>query len=376
MLPVLLAIATATTALGPTSTATEAPDAHLGVEWLVLPIVQFNDDAGFIYGLHFPLIDYGDGDAKPYRWALELKLRHSTRNRHEHYLWLDLQDVLGLRVTARATFLRIADANYFGIADTRVLADPTAKTYHYLLTEPRVQLHVSQRFSGDFVWGAGLGLSETSTELDPTSQLARERPLGVDGGRALQLLATLAYDTRDDELVPTEGTYVELYAKLAPALLGSTFTFGGAGLAAHAYASPLAHLVFAQRLLAETLAGDVPFYELGRIGGSTNVFGLGGVFTQRGVLESRAIGRHKLLSNSEVRYYFPTLFRRITLGLGAFVDVSLVLDDATARELGRRLRPSAGGELSVKWKDLVLFRVDVGASAEGPLIYVEGRHLF
>jgi hypothetical protein len=351
--------------------------ARLGLDGLVLPIVQFNDDAGFIYGLHVPLIDYGDGTARPYRWAVELKLRHSTRNRHEHYLWADLPDVSGLRLTLRGTYLRIADANYFGVARTETLDAPRQKIYQYLLDEPRVQLVATRRFLGSFVWGAGISFSATSTEYLASSLLAAERPVGVDGGRALLLLGTVAYDNRDDELVPTRGAYVELYAKGAVAGLGSTFSLGGAGLAVQGYTSPLSRFVLAGRVLAESLVGDVPFYELGRIGGSTNVFGLGGVFTQRGFLESRFLGRHKLLSNLEARYYFPSFFRRrVTLGLAAFFDGSVILDGVDAETLFSRLRPSGGGALLVKWKELVLFRVDAGVSAEGTLLYVEGRHLF
>ncbi|MCK6552257.1 outer membrane protein assembly factor [Myxococcota bacterium] len=350
---------------------------RLGLDGLVLPIVQFNDDAGFIYGIHVPLIDYGDGTARPYRWAVELKLRHSTRNRHEHYLWADLPDVAGLRLTLRGTYLRIADANYFGVARTELLAEPRQRFYQYLLDEPRIQLVASRRFLGEFLWGVGVSFSATSTEYLESSLLAAERPLGADGGRALFLLGTLAWDTRDDELVPTRGVYVELYAKGAVEGLGSSFGLGGAGLAVQGYTSPLHRFVLAGRVLAESLTGDVPFYELGRIGGSTNVFGLGGVFTQRGFLESRFLGRHKVLSNLEARQYFPSFFRRrVTLGLAAFFDASLVLDGAEAADLLPRIRPSGGGALLVKWKELVLFRVDAGVSAEGTLLYVEGRHLF
>src|SRR5687767_661640 len=126
-----LALLLATSALASVGTST-APE---GLDFLVLPILQFNDDAGLIYGIHFPLVDYGAG-AAPYVWYFEIKLRHSTKNRHEHFLLFDLQDFFGARLTLRGELLRIDDANYFGIENTRHIEDPEADLFHYRLTEP------------------------------------------------------------------------------------------------------------------------------------------------------------------------------------------------------------------------------------------------
>jgi len=73
-----------------------------------------------------------------------------------------------------------------------------------------------------------------------------------------------------------------------------------------------------------------------------------------------------VLSNTEICYSFPKLFNFATFGFGAFADVAWVKEP----------RPSAGGEISVKWKELIVFRIDVGVSAEGTLLYVEGYYLF
>lgn len=333
----------------------------------MLPILQFNDDAGLIYGIHFPLVDYGEG-VTPYLWYFEIKLRHSTKNRHEHFLLFDLQDLGGVRFTLRGEFLRIADAHYYGIANTEKITDVEAPLYRYRLTEPRIQTLFTQKFAGNFLWGAGLQFNHTRADIAEGALLGSDRPLGYDGGHAFIALATLAHDTRDSELVPRDGHFVEIYAKAATRPLGSSFSFHGAGLVAQAYHAPIRSLVFAQRLMLETLGGEVPFYELSRIGGRTSVFGVGGVFTQRGAAESRFIGRTKALSNTEVRFYFPKLFNFATFGLGAFFDLSSV-------EL-RRLKPSGGGEISVKWKELIVFRIDAGISEEGTRLYVEGFHMF
>src|SRR5688500_297814 len=106
-LPILVVLSLSTmTATASTSTASTAEH-----DWLVLPILQFNDDAGLIYGIHFPVVEYSGG-RDPYAWYFEIKLRHSTKNRHEHYALFDHRDVFRARLTVRADFLRIDDAHY------------------------------------------------------------------------------------------------------------------------------------------------------------------------------------------------------------------------------------------------------------------------
>jgi hypothetical protein len=344
------------------------------VDWIVLPILQFNDDAGMIYGLHFPIGSY-DGERLPYVWFAEAKLRHSTRNRHEHYALFDLRHVFDFRVTLRADFLHIDDANFFGVANS-ARVDHLDAQYRYRLTEPRaLGFIIGPTFDPRLTWGAGLSASATRTRVDEGGLLARDRPLGWDGGRSVVGLLSFAFDSRDSELVPSRGQFIELYLKAATRPLGSTYSFQGAGLTAHAYHALLPWLVFAQRAMVESLGGAVPFYEQNRIGGRAHVFGLGGVFTQRGFAEARFIGRNKVLSNSELRFYLPTLFERLTLGVGAFLDVSTLLD-RVGPDHPLVLHPSVGAAISVQWRKLILFRVDYGVSQEGGLLYIEGRHLF
>lgn len=366
--------------------STVAPDASLvaeeeeeaqpdGIDWFVAPVAKFNDDIGFMYGGHLALVEHAGG-ADPFAWFFEIKLRHSTKNRHEHWLYFDTPRFFGLRFRTVAEVLHVSDANYFGVARTETLEETGSKTFNYQLTEPRVQTYLFDEIGGDFFWGVGLTVHYTRTEYGEETLIAKERPPGVDGGHGVIGLVALSYDSRDDELRPHNGIFAEAYAKAATRPLGSSMSYQGVGLVARGYYELLPELVVAVRLMAEDLGGDVPFYEMARIGGSRSVFGLGGVFSQRGVAESRYIGRTKLLSNVELRYYFPQLFGLVSIGLGAFADASLVTDGAAFSELPGRVRPSGGGEITVKWKDVVIVRFDLGFSEEETNFYVEGRHLF
>ncbi len=364
----LLLIAAATT----TSSVAEEPPPDF--DWLAVPVLKFNDDIGLMYGVHTLFKEYGDDGE--FDWFLEIKLRHSTKNRHEHWLYFDMPAFFGLRLFVLTEVLRIDDANYFGIANVERLDEPSDPYNQYRLTEPRVQTFLSDDLDDTWRWGFGLTFAYTDTRFIDTSRLAAERPTGFDGGHSLIGLAALVHDGRDDELRPSSGQYLQLYAKAATRPLGSSFSFQGVGVETSIYFSPFANFVYAGRLMVESVGGDVPFYELARIGGGRSAFGLGGVFTQRGFAESRFIGKHKALTNQELRYYFPAIFDLLSFGVGGFVDVSLVADGASVADWPGRLRPSVGAELTAKWKDLVVVRADLGFSNEETVFYIEGRHLF
>lgn len=352
----------------------EGADEEHGLSWIMFPLFKGNDDAGFIYGAQTALV-WEDPEAAPYLWESRLKLRLSTTGRHDHIWLFDAPDLLGsdFRITSRATFQRIDDANYFGVGNDTAFVESDRNRYGF--TEFRAELYVRRELGRNLYLGAGAAFANTQVDAASNTLLAQESPRGIDGGIGAVTLLYAGYDSRDHDIVPTDGALTEVYLKQSNPGLGSTHGYVGLGINQQLYLSPLPWLVLAQRFMAEDLSGEVPFYELGRIGGSTNFPGLGGVFSQRGFVEQRFIGETKLLSNSEARAYFPPLWEKLVLGVGAFVDVSRVMD-AGEVAFWRDLHPAVGAEFSVSWDKLFVFRVDYAVSEEGGLFYIEGRHIF
>lgn len=356
--------------------AASADALRRGRDWLAIPVFEFNEDEGFVYGVKLELVDFKDGEVKPYAWNVETKLQHSTTNRHQHRLQVDIPKVAdsNWRVLARADFLRIDDANYFGLGNDTV--NTGDESFHqFRLTEPRLSGQGRYSLGAGFFLGVAMHLSWTLIEVPEGRLLTLDAPVGIDGGRDVLGLVSLGYDTRDDELVPTSGIFAEVYTKGSTKLLGSSFSTFGLGATAQGYVSPLTGLVLAQRLVIEHLGGDVPFYDMQRIGVQPSYRALGGVYSQRGYLETRFIGPTRALSNSEVRVYFPPLFEKLFLGVAGFLDVSRVIED-DGRSFSGGLHPSGGGGFLINWKDAFVFRMDYGVSNEDGLFYIEGRHMF
>lgn len=346
-----------------------------GFEWFAFPTFKGNSDAGFIYGGQLAMIDYADGD-EPFAWEFRLKLNHSTKNRHQHFLIFDTPHLLpgNLRYYLQLEVLHIADANYFGIGNETVRDEELPDLYRFQLTEPRLQTHVLRElYKRVFVvGGVSVGFSWVSAE--PDSLLAIEQPVGSEGGRSIAGLIGAGIDTRDNEIVTREGVYAELYSRFALTPLAETSWFGG-GIYQTSYWSPLVDwIVFGQRLMFEVLGGTPPVTEMMRIGGTRNFRGLGGVFSQRGFAENRFIGTTKGLANFEIRAYFPPLFKHLVFGAGPFLDVSRVFDGSGS--FFRVWHVASGGEFTINWRESFLFRLDYAVSSEGGEFYIEGRHLF
>ncbi|GEM_PF-4795366 len=348
-----------------------------GIDWIAFPTFEGNSDAGFTYGAQASIIDYGRLE-DAFIWELRANVSNSTLNRQHHKLFFDapkLFDRSGLFL--QFEFLKIEDANWFGLSE--ISRSPQDTFFNFALTEPSLEIFVSQQNKEGVFWGGGLKARLAFTDLPQRSQLNEDKPLGYDGDRAMVAVLSAGLNHVDNPFTPRSGVYFESYLKASLAPI-STFTWAGFGFNTALYfplwalkdPETLSPLVFAQRFMFESLHGDVPFSELMRIGGSRTFRALGGVFSQRGFAENRFAGSSKFLSNSELRAYFPPLFGDLALGLVGFVDLSktLSLPDPSP------FNPSYGGGLTVAWKDAFLFRMDYGLSAEGSEFYVEGKHLF
>jgi outer membrane protein assembly factor BamA len=338
------------------------------LDWIAFPIFEGNSDTGFVFGAQASLIEYGDY-VTPYTWRLGAKASYSTKNRHHHRILFEAPKWVGddLELFAQLEFVHIADANWFG-AGTQDL--DLAADYQYRLTEPSAELALSKRFERFFTFGFGTKFRVSRVKTRDTDFIAIDRPLGFDGDRNVIGVLFFGFDNRDDPFSPRRGFDSEIYLKASAAPL-SRYSWGGFGYRGSVFLPILPDLVFAQRVYIETLHGDVPASQLGRIGGVRSYRGLGGVFTQRGFAESRFAGASKALSNTELRFYFPPLWENLVFGLGAFVDTSKIV-----APIATPYNASVGGEFTLAWRGAFLFRIDYGVGREGGEFYVEGRHLF
>jgi outer membrane translocation and assembly module TamA len=142
-------------------------------------------------------------------------------------------------------------------------------------------------------------------------------------------------------------------------------------------------LVFAVRVVVDSLTGNPPFYELARY---DNTYAVGGGRGVRGIPAQRYHGKLKVFSNLELRgnlLEFDALGKENQLGVVLFLDSGRVWADYRRSEeldgQGFGLKTGVGGGVRVQAGKSFVLRGDIaGSPSEGGGIsaYLAGGQIF
>ncbi len=364
------------------------------VEISGVPALNFDADEGFGYGAIVAISDYGAG-AVPYRYTLQPTVFLTTGGRRDITLFLDAPALLPKhwRLSAFAGREQQLSAPYYGIGNA-TLYDPSIEAgstrYYYRFGRDRLRAsadvqHTLGKPAARLLIGAGASRElidltpfDSGTTLLQTQHAARAMP----NGRINYLRAGLIWDTRDQEIGPHSGTWADLIAQRASSALGATSDFTRWTATVRRYQPVGSRVTFAQRVLAQHVAGDAPFYELAAIQTEFKPQdGIGGSSSVRGIPKDRYIGRGLVLSNSELRWRaadFTLRGRSSSVVLSTFADFGRVwengLDLSTAFQ---GLHAGYGGGARLAFGSSFVVAADVGHSAESTApIYIGLGYMF
>jgi hypothetical protein len=363
--------------------AARAESSRVSTGWDLagVPALNFDADEGFGYGAILELYNYGRG-IQPYRYTIQPTVFLTTQGRRDYTIFFDSPALLprGWRVTAFGGNEQQLAQPYYGIGND-VSYDPAkergANPYFYRFgrTRWRATLDLQHRVghsAGRVLLGGGITRStiditpfDSGTTLLAT-QLGGHAPAP---SRTNYVRAGLVWDTRDREIGPTRGTWAELLIQDVSRTLGATEDFTRWTATVREYVPLSRRLTFAQRVLAQQIAGNPTFDELSTIQGSfKQQEGLGGSSSIRGLPKDRYIGKALLLSNSELRWRtteFSFLGRPSFLTLNAFADVGRVWSDRLQmNEALEGLHVGYGGGARVGVGQSFVVATDIGHSSE------------
>lgn len=244
----------------------------------------------------------------------------------------------------------------------------------------RIQKVNISDYSGDTIDVDGTEAVSEKTLLKTLNEAGEIE--GFDGGWNNQLIAGIAYDTRDFEPDPNSGVFVDLTTELSTKGLGSDFDYQRYTFSPRVYYSPIpeiADLVLAARGAYSVVEGDVPFYAYNTLAfTSGNRDGLGGYRTLRGFSNNRFVGKVMTLANFEIRW---TMFdidvagQNFAFMLVPFVDAGRVFDKTEDVSLNG-WKYSYGSGLRIPWNQQTIIFVDYGVSEEGAGLYINFEHIF
>lgn len=344
-----------------------------GLNFGPLPAVAYDADKGFQYGLILNIFNYGDGSSYPnYDSKTYLEYSHFTKGsnliqvRHDNK---SLFDNIRWSSALRINLDKAYDFYGFNGYQSYYMFEPMAagkdKTSDMFIFSPFYRMKCDQYlFKSELIgqitpalqWEAGLFFNYFNLgsidydNVNKGKEDIKKFPHGLptlydiykaanvipekdaDGGYAGGFRLGMVYDTRDKEGAPTKGIWAE--AHIAAALPGISETpYVRYSLTWRNYLPIIRNdvLTFAYRLNYEGNFGDkAPFYAvpfMTVMGEKSDIEGMGGYNTVRGIMRTRSFGLDMATYNAELRWRFvnfKAFNQNIALGLSAFSDGTVV----------------------------------------------------
>jgi len=228
----------------------------------------------------------------------------------------------------------------------------------------------------------------TTTPLDNNSLLHEQAIEGLITGygasRTGEAKIGVAYDTRDLEHDPSNGTFAEITNQVASTALGSNFNYDRVFIHYNYYhrlfPQIFKRVVFAGRVGLGYTTGNAPFYEyLDQWSSEGDVDGLGGPNTLRGYTESRFAAPVMFLANIELRCRFwetDILKQHLAFYVIPFLDAGGVWNSLNRITNLQNLRFSEGPGMQIAWDEDTILRFDYGISPEGGQFYFGIEQIF
>ena len=365
-----------------------------------IPIVSFDQDLGFQYGIALDLFDFGRPSIYPeYRHKFYFEWSRTTKGSGVNRIFYDSEYLIPkIRLTADVSYLTEQSLQFFGFNGydavyNRDWEDENSDAYRsrVFYRHDRKIFRVLANFQGKLLksndklnWIAGFTFFDTKVGTVDTDKLSGGnsgtlpdtallydkyvdwgiiRPEEKDGNITTYLKAGLIYDSRDFEFFPAKGIWSEATLSYAPSFLGDqNFEYSKLTLIHRHYLSlGSKDVVFAYRLgFQTTLSGSVPFHIQPHIVPTfmtaATSQGLGGATTLRGIMRNRVVGDAIALGNVELRWKFlkTNLGKNdLYFGTNAFVDMGQVVKNIDF-EISQEIMDSAtdNGDLMEDYFDL------------------------
>lgn len=345
-----------------------------------LPVVGWDSDLGFQYGVCVDIFNFGDGSNYPsYDYKMNLEASTFTGGSSVLRCYGDFKTLIpDGKFFFDCTYFSSKKFDFYGFngyaspyfKDGIDLQENETSALNWMSrNQLRLVASMQRRITGNLYWSAGLGYYNIRTDrlkLDDYKEqttlydLYRESGLIRDdearGGNVLHIKAGLVYDTRDHDSDPTKGVNIEATLVGAPDIIDREgysnlgFTFVGS----HYVPVMKDRLTFAYRLGVQTnIAGEVPYYFINNL--NTMFFrkvyteGLGGNASVRGINRNGVVGNGMAWLNAELRWRFAN-FRLINqnfyLALNPFFDMGKVIQSYRFDEQKAAFNSTTDGELN------------------------------
>jgi outer membrane protein assembly factor BamA len=341
---------------------TPPPGDTVAAKTELLPIISYDTDTGFGYGLKFFALNH-----LGIRESFDLVLFNSTKGERWYRLVFSLPDFELRQGSAYPLALDIVvdydkwvANSFFGIGNGSQFSDREIYTREPL----EITLIAARGFTPHAVGQIGLRYRAVRNfNFEPGSRLAALSPdLNASRASSASLVLTLRHDTRNSYVNASEGVVLQGEVELAPETCMSNVSFVrvAAGVQNYTRVRPL-NSVLATRVSLEGLsAGEIPVQMLLPVGGNKTV---------RGLVQDRYLDKFSAVANIELR--FPVFWR---IGGVAGFDAGKVWHAPGKIDLPRwATNPVFGLRL---YMDTFVVRLDAGLGKETTGFFLNFGQLF
>ena len=331
-----------------------------------LPVVGYDADLGFQYGVCCDIFNYGDGSRYPrYNYKFNVEASRYTKGSGVFRFYSDMPYVVkDTKLFFDVTYFYAKKYEFFGFNGFEANSfNPYLEWekdgYHFLnRNQFRFVGSMQRPFFGvpNLYWTAGLAYYNTKVNRINMEGYEDQYTLyegyvdnniikedEANGGNTTQLRLGMIYDSRDHNSDPTRGIYAEATLVGAPDIIDRK----GYGNLSYTFLwrqyIPLYKdkLTLAYRLGAQNrIAGKTPWYMINNL--NTMFFqkmyteGLGGSVTLRGVNRNGVLGEGFAFGNLELRWRllgFQFINQNWQLALNPFYDAGLVTQTFREKEM-------------------------------------------
>lgn len=387
------------------------------------PILGYNTDIGFQYGLALDLPYYGDGSIFPkYFHSFYFEASFTTKGGSIFQFFYDSEKLVKkLRITADISYLTEKALDFYGFNGYQAVynhswendKDTSDYKTRVFYRHERKLFKFALSFQGKFFtehlrWFAGVTVLNTvvdSVDIDKLNKGQKEDKklpgtaglydeyvawgiLSAEeskGGMNNFIKFGLIWDTRDNEANPMHGIWSEINFLIAPKFIGDgKFGFVKLAVIHRQYVTIVKKkLSFAYRLGYQgTIGGTTPFYiqpiMINSWEKTTTIDGLGGSRNLRGILRNRVVGDGVVYGNIEFRWKIVNfnLFRQpCYFAANTFADAGMVVQNIPVNKDGipasvdqsSYFRPgndyphlSYGGGLKIAYNENTVEGADIG----------------
>jgi len=333
----------------------------------VLPAVSYNSDLGLQYGAILNLFNYGDGSRYPaYDHSAYLEISHYTKGSGVYRLYYDSERFIpGIRSFVELSYLTDGLMDFYGFNGYKSnFSSDIVESNRVFYKMDQKQIRFLADFKGKILtshlfWVASYNFEnykigsvdyeKLNKGVDPddpdylpgTSLYDTYIDWGIisqkeaKGSILNTFKAGLIYDTRKVLNNPDKGSNTEAILEVAPDFLND-LPYTRYSLMHSQYQSIIKNkLNVAVRFGIQGKIGnnDIPFFRrtqlMSPFAKRTNVTGLGGSNSLRGILRNRVVGDAFALGNIELRWKaisFRWINQNFYVGANGFYDTGIILD--------------------------------------------------